>query len=228
MSNLNVFLDGNDELHPENIHADPDLIKYTVKKYKRPKIILEKKENKIIISRKDGLFKPKQVFVFPTFIEKGFDVLATNFLLFYRKFIEQEETINSTQYLTDLKYLFEASNIFILPRVTPYILEKMTANNHMYIRFITMVNSLETLINPDVIKFVEYCYLRAVIRFNASYFIPNEKNDYNIVAVKNNHDAIHEYLDMLVLFPWSYLFFVYKFNKYSDLRSIINLNNNTN
>lgn len=202
------------------ITNNPNLTKYLINEpRKRPKIKIKSVDNNLVITRKSGWFK-KQIFTFVKYTDKGIDVLATNFLLFFGKFIDQERKINDTQSLKDLIYLFEQDSIFILPKVLGYIQDRITANQHMYLRFMTMVNSLEMLINPDTISYVNLCYLKAVVKFNDRYYIPRDNNDIAYISSVTDIESMHQYLDMITLFPWSYLLFIYKFNKYSDFRNM--------
>lgn len=211
-----VFLEAINELNPDRVTDNPNIEKYLIKPHKRPKLKVKEENGLIIFSRREKWYKPKQVFIFPTFLDKGFDILSVNFLLFYQKFLNREMEINNTQSLKDFIDIFEQFNLFIIPKLTNYIKEKITTNEHMYIRFITMVHSLETLIDPKIIAYVKWCYLKAIIDYNSFFIAPKDNNKILYVNKLPNVDAIHEYLDMITYFSWGYLLFVYRFNKYSE------------
>ena len=218
---MSVFLDGTNELNPDKVTENPNIERYLIKPHKRPKLKVKTENDIVIMSRREKWYKPKQVFIFPTFLDTGFDRLSVNFLLFYTKFINREREINDTQSLKDFIDIFEQFNLFIIPKLTSYIKEKITSNEHMYIRFITMVHSLETLIDPKIILYVKWCYLKAVMDYNEFIITPNENNKITYVNRFPNINAIHEYLDMITYFSWSYLLFVYKFNKYSEFDKVV-------
>lgn len=206
-----------EELNAEIISDNPAVAKYVVRPSSRPKIVIVSEKNEVTITRSVGLFR-KQVFKFPKFLDHGVDELATVFSRFYYKFITREAEINNTQALKDLLHLFEDFNIFTLPSLVRYIQKVMTADGHMYVRFMTMISNMESLVDPKVKSYINWCYLKGIINFTTKFNIPTNENRQNHVESIVDREPIHEFLDMMILIPWSYLFYVYKFNKYSGLQ----------
>lgn len=224
-----IFL-SDSEVNPDTIEGNPDIKKWLIPIIKRPKLKFKKENNILTISRKNSFFGKKQIFKFNTNTELEFETLSSVFDLMFNNFINKEREINDNQHLRDFLNLFESYNMFIMPKLIKFIIQKVNANPNMYIRFLTLVSGLETLVESKTISYVKYRYLISIIKNAERFKFPSYMDiNYNgntnfdntiepsFIEVIDDINCVHEYLDMITLFKWSYLFYIYKFNKYGRL-----------
>lgn len=225
MSDTITPSDINDPYGELNISNIPRVQKYLVRddiirpKLKTKTVKVSSQVKRTTITR-GNFFERKQRFHFLWYSDyekysTGFLDLVENFVQFWTQFFTNETLHGNALEVNKIVQLFEYLNIFEVPKLMYYIESKFSSNICLYIRFRAMVYLLNHTVDPIIRSQVKYAYLKDLCNVSGSFITPLDNLDTTFVSVIENPNKAHEVLDMYIYSPWMYLFYIYRFARYS-------------
>lgn len=205
------------ELSIEKIQrVQPYLIPQDIK---RPRLTYKRSRSKGYIVHKyvrGNFLRKKQTFVF--FEYKDYQVYETALLSFtktfsdfWNTFVTTEIQLNNEADIAVVQQVFGLYNIFAIPRLMYYIEARLARNSALYLRFMTMVKSLEMGADPVLISTFKHQYVKDVTAMSMLYVTPRNDKNATMVSTITNFPEVHHVLDMLLYTPWLYLVRVHRF-----------------